>query len=61
MTVQWEAVLRTVERMIASAGSERIATILGEICAELSLRPSDVLNLPKKRTFKLDARFNARQ
>jgi radical SAM protein with 4Fe4S-binding SPASM domain len=46
---------------IIAADRGRIETILGEIRAELSLRPSDVLDLPKKRTFKLDARFNARR
>jgi radical SAM protein with 4Fe4S-binding SPASM domain len=46
---------------IIAAGSKRIETILREVRAELSLTPADVLNLPKKRTFKLDARFNARR
>jgi len=36
-----------------------IGTILREIRDELSLGPSDILNLPMKRLFKLDARFHA--
>jgi DNA-binding Lrp family transcriptional regulator len=38
----------------------RIEAILREIRAALSLDGSDVLNLPMKRMFKLDARFQAR-
>jgi DNA-binding Lrp family transcriptional regulator len=38
----------------------RIETILREVRQELSLRESDVLNLPMKRVFKLDARFRVR-
>jgi DNA-binding Lrp family transcriptional regulator len=38
----------------------RIETILHEVRKELSLGASDVLNLPMKRVFKLDARFRAR-
>jgi DNA-binding Lrp family transcriptional regulator len=38
---------------------ERIDAILGSIREELSLERSDVLNLPMKRLFKLDARFHA--
>lgn len=45
---------------IIAADSRRIEAILREVRAELSLKPSDVLNLPMKRMFKLDARFNAR-
>ena len=44
---------------IIAPDDERIDAILAEIQAELSLRPSDVLNLPMKRLFKLDARFHA--
>jgi DNA-binding Lrp family transcriptional regulator len=45
--------------LIAHDGS-RIASILQEIRAELSLEPSDVLNLPMTRQYKLDARFRRR-
>lgn len=45
---------------IIAADGKRIETILREVRDDLSLASSDVLNLPKKRTFKLDARFNAR-
>ncbi len=38
----------------------RIETILDEIRTALSLAPSDLLNLPVRRMFKLDARFPAR-
>lgn len=38
----------------------RIEAILDEIRRDLSLNESDVLNLPMKRMFKLDARFSAR-
>jgi DNA-binding Lrp family transcriptional regulator len=44
---------------IIAPDEEKIDTILGAIRAELSLEPSDVLNLPMKRLFKLDARFQA--
>jgi DNA-binding Lrp family transcriptional regulator len=44
---------------VIALDEERIDAILGEIQAQLSLRPSDVLNLPMKRLFKLDARFHA--
>ena len=44
---------------IIAPDEEKIDTILREIRAELSLDPSDVLNLPMKRLFKLDARFHA--
>ena len=44
---------------IIAGDEERIDTILGAIGEELSLEPSDVLNLPMKRLFKLDARFHA--
>ncbi len=37
----------------------RIDAILREIREELTLKPSDVLNLPMKQLFKLDARFRA--
>ncbi len=38
----------------------RIETILDEIRTALSLLPADILNLPVRRMFKLDARFPAR-
>jgi len=38
----------------------RLEAILREIRTELSLDAADVLNLPMKRLFKLDARFPAR-
>jgi len=44
---------------IIAPDEERIDTILREIREELSLEPSDVLDLPVKRLFKLDARFHA--
>ena len=44
---------------IIAPDEERIDTILREIREELSLDPSDVLDLPVKRLFKLDARFHA--
>jgi DNA-binding Lrp family transcriptional regulator len=44
---------------IIAADDRKIDTILQEIRTELSLKPSDVLNLPLKRLFKLDARFHA--
>ena len=44
---------------IFAADDGKIDTILHEIREELSLEPSDVLNLPMKRLFKLDARFHA--
>ena len=44
--------------IIAPEG-QRIEAILREIREELSLDASDMLNLPMKRMFKLDARFKA--
>jgi len=44
---------------IIAPDEEKTDTILGAIRAELSLEPSDILNLPMKRLFKLDARFQA--
>ena len=44
---------------IIASDDERVDAILREIRAELSLEPSDVLNLPMRRLFKLDARFHA--
>jgi DNA-binding Lrp family transcriptional regulator len=44
---------------IIAPGKDRIETILQEIREALSLQPSDILNLPVKRMFKLDARFPA--
>ncbi|MBN1508858.1 MAG: AsnC family transcriptional regulator [Sedimentisphaerales bacterium] len=45
---------------IIAATNGRIQAILDEIRRDLSLDPSDVLDLPMKRMFKLDARFTAR-
>lgn len=45
--------------IIAPEG-RRIEAILKEIRQELSLTAPDLLNLPMKRVFKLDARFRAR-
>jgi DNA-binding Lrp family transcriptional regulator len=45
--------------LIAPDGA-RIETILHEIRTALSLAACDVLNLPVRRMFKLDARFQAR-
>jgi DNA-binding Lrp family transcriptional regulator len=45
---------------IIAADGGRIEAILDEIQGSLSLDTSDVLNLPMKRMFKLDGRFNAR-
>jgi DNA-binding Lrp family transcriptional regulator len=45
--------------IIAPEG-RRIEAILNEIRQELSLTAPDILNLPMKRVFKLDARFRAR-
>jgi len=46
---------------IIAVDSGKIEAILDEIRGDLSLDPSDILNLPVKRMFKLDARFSARQ
>jgi DNA-binding Lrp family transcriptional regulator len=43
---------------IIAADQKKIAEILEHIRTELSLDKSDVLNLPAKRLFKLDARFH---
>jgi len=43
--------------VIAESG-ERVAKIIGEIRERLGLVEADVLNLPMKRMFKLDARFD---
>ena len=43
---------------IIAADEEKIADILEHIRTALSLDKSDVLNLPVKRLFKLDARFH---
>jgi len=45
---------------LIAADGERIETILDEIREALSLKADDVLNLPVKRMFKLDARFSTR-
>jgi DNA-binding Lrp family transcriptional regulator len=44
---------------IIATNEQGIETILQEIRAALSLDTSDVLNLPMKHAFKLDARFKA--
>jgi len=44
--------------MIA-ADNERIESILAQIRSALSLESSEVLNLPAKQLFKLDARFKS--
>jgi DNA-binding Lrp family transcriptional regulator len=44
---------------IIATNEQGIETILQEIRAALSLDTSDVLNLPMKQAFKLDARFKA--
>lgn len=46
---------------IVARDVERINDILEEIRTELSLSPSEVLNLPMKRVFKLDARFRVQR
>jgi siroheme decarboxylase len=43
---------------IIAPDTDRIETILEGIGRELSLSPSDILNLPMRRQFKLDARFS---
>ena len=43
---------------IIAPDSKRIDDILGQISSALSLESSRVLNVPLKRLFKLDARFN---
>jgi len=45
---------------VIATDSGRIEAILDEIRRDLSLELADVLNLPMKRMFKLDARFAAR-
>ncbi len=42
---------------VIAADTERIEAILEEIRAALSVDSSDILNLPVKQLFKLDARF----
>ena len=42
---------------VIAADNKRIEAILEEICSALSLETSQVLNLPAKQIFKLDARF----
>ena len=44
---------------IIATNEQGIETILQEIRTALSLDTSDVLNLPTKQVFKLDARFKA--
>ena len=43
---------------VIAPDDERIGRILKEIQKKLSLESSQILNLPMKRLFKLDARFN---
>jgi hypothetical protein len=43
---------------IIASDNERIGQILEQIRSALSLNDSQVLNLPVKRLFKLDARFS---
>lgn len=43
---------------LIATDKERIEKILEQIRITLCLQPSDVLNLPVKRLFKLDARFS---
>ena len=43
---------------IIAVDRNRIENILNAICDKLSLDDSQILNLPVKRLFKLDARFN---
>jgi len=45
---------------LIASGEDRIAEILAQIRDEMQLGACDVLNLPMKTTFKLDARFRAR-
>ncbi len=44
---------------LIAPNNEAIAQILEEIRLKLQLNPNDVLNLPVRRLFKLDARFKA--
>ncbi len=46
---------------IIAPDDEKVDAILREIREELSLEPSDVLNLPMKQLFKLDARFRVQR
>ena len=45
---------------IIATDEERLVEILKEIRTALSIDTSDILNLPVKRLFKLDARFKVR-
>ncbi len=45
---------------IIAADNEQLEYILGQIRSSLSLKDSQVLNLPVKNLFKLDARFNVK-
>jgi len=45
---------------IIADDEEKIKYILEQIRSALSLKSSQVLNLPMKRIFKLDARFKVR-
>jgi DNA-binding Lrp family transcriptional regulator len=43
---------------VIAASAERVGRIVGEIRERLGLEEADVLNLPMKRMFKLDTRFD---
>jgi hypothetical protein len=43
---------------VIAASAERVGRIVGEIRERLGLVEADVLNLPMKRMFKLDTRFD---
>ena len=43
---------------VIAASAERVGKIVGEIRERLGLEEADVLNLPMKRRFKLDTRFD---
>ena len=43
---------------VIAESAERIGEIIGEIRERLGLEEADVLNLPMKRKFKLDTRFD---
>ncbi len=46
---------------VIAADNSKIEAVLEQIRGQLALNPSDVLNLPMKRMFKLDARFSPRR
>ena len=45
---------------IIASDDKKIKSILEQVCTALSLKSSQILNLPVKRLFKLDARFDTR-